>query len=112
MCLLALVQVRVLAYINRGLVLVALDSSRKPFDGAAIESLVLASSVVQEAVLDYMSHCMRAKIRYSACWCMCLACSMCFSWWGIHRRVSELTFDDVSGVSSPMQIWMPPSWFS
>ena len=72
--LLALVQVRLLNYIQRGLVLVAVDPSRKPFDKTAIDNLVLADGVVQEAVVDFMSHCMRGSIRYSACWGMCRAC--------------------------------------
>ena len=74
MCLLALVQVRVLNYIRHGLVLAAVDPSRKTFDMTAIDDLVLADGVVQEAVVNFQSHCMRRSIRYSARWGMCRAC--------------------------------------
>ena len=74
MCLQALVQVRLLSYLQRGLVLLAVDSSRKPFDKKVVDNLVFAEAVVQEAVVDFMSHCMRASSWYSACWGMCRAC--------------------------------------
>jgi hypothetical protein len=111
-CFLALVQVRLLDYLQRGLVLLAVDSSRKPFDKNVVDNLVFAEAVVQEAVVDFMSHCMRASIWYSACWGMCLAAVMCLSLSGIPRRGSRLTFAGASYVDGTMDISMLRSWYS
>jgi hypothetical protein len=111
-CFLALVQVRLLDYLQRGLVLLAVDSSRKPFDKNVVDNLVFAEAVVQEAVVDFMSHCMRASIWYSASWGMCLAAVMCLSLSGIPRRGSRLTFAGASYVDGTMDISMLRSWYS
>ena len=64
MCLLVPAQVKVLQYIRQMIVLAACSESRKPFDAAAIDRLVLVDSVIQEAVVDYASHSGNSFVEY------------------------------------------------
>ena len=64
MFLLLFAQVDLLQYVRQMLLSAAFDDSKKPFDHRALDKLVVAPPVVQEAVVHYSTHSGHSDIAY------------------------------------------------
>ena len=106
MFLLVFAQVDVLQYVRSMLMKAAMNESKKPFDPRALDKLVQAHPVVQEAVVHY-SHQRDSNIEYPDS--LVVSCCACLTS-GMLRLACRALFGRCSCASRTTVILTPLKW--